>query len=163
MREKITELHANVAAINDLVILIGSDGVIRSCNPVARSLLPQLESINTTQLKLSEILKPAAGTTFKTAFAEASTSPQRCSQPIRLTSVDTASPITLSGRLHRFPGSKGATLIASNISREINLKQQVVHHETQHRQLLEATPTALLVIEAASGNVAEINSTTTVE
>ena len=160
MREKITELHAKVAAVNDLVMLIGANGSIQSCNPAARNLLPQLDSISMTDLKIGQVLKPVGATTFKSAFAEAATSPERCSQPITLMSLDPSSPAHLRGRLHRLPGSKGVTLIATNVSQEKDLKQNIVRHKHQYRQLLDATPTALLVLETATGQIIEINSLT---
>jgi len=160
MREKITELHANVAAVKDLVIAIGGDGFIRSSNSIARDLLPQLQSAASDSLRIGEVVKIIGDTSFKVAFKEASQRPQKCSNLMTLVSRAPNANVTLSGRLHRFPGSKGVTLIASDITEEIELKQQLTRQKSQHQQLLNATPTALFVLQQATGNIIEVNRTT---
>lgn len=159
MREKITELHANVAAVSDLVIAIGPDGAIRSHNTNARQILPELASADSGKQKITDILKSVGEESFKTAFREASQAKDRRSKPMTLVSRSSTDAVSLRGCLHRFPGSKSATLIATNISQEIALKKELTRQKSQNQQLLNASPTALLVIAKNSGRIIEVNRT----
>lgn len=160
MREKITQLHAKTTAVNDLIIVIGSNGQIQSHNPAAAQLLPQLLDKNSGTVRLTDLLLPTKGHTFKEAFKAAAQTTERCSSEISLAPKDSSNKNSFVGRLHRFPGSKNTTLIARSTTVEESLKQQLARQIHQQQEFLNASPTAMFVLEKTTGCILEINRTT---
>lgn len=161
-RRKIQELHDTLNLTDQLILQVNEDGTIGWANSPAQSLLDDALQKPDSGKRLTDVLQTSGVPGFEEAREQATLSESGESNALELCSLgkqNNGPNLALRGHLRKLPGSKKMVLAASDTRTEDILNDSLRRQQALHYQLMQSSPTALIILDGLTSKILEVNST----